>query len=163
MDVVPVCSWCVIVDADRAVGAHVKLWVCVWIYTYVTVWGGEHDCLGTVIDDQWCQHSSQPIMWFSHSFSSSSRSSTKLIIYLRDCHICQYLSQASLVLNTIGFFTIIWKFARGKKFVGACQILHFLKFSTYWTLVDSVLQSFSYFKDEIGLTRFCKTIICHPY
>ena len=107
MDVVPVCSWCVTVDADRAVGVHVKLWVCVWIYTYVTVWGGEHDCLGTAIDDQWCQHSSQPIMWFSHSFSSSSRSSTKLGIYLRDCHICQYLNQASLVLNTIHFLTII--------------------------------------------------------
>ena len=107
MDVVPVCSWYVTVDADGAVGVHVKLWVCIWIYTYVTVWGGEHDCLGTAIDDQWCQHSSQPIMWFSHSFSSSSRSSTKLRIYLRDCHFCQYLSQASLVLNTIGFFTII--------------------------------------------------------
>ena len=101
MDVVPVCSWCVTVDEDRAVGVYVKLWVCIWIYTYVTVWGGEHDCLGTAIDDQWCQHSSQPIMWFSHSFSSSSRSSTKLRIYLRDCHICQYLSQASLVLNRI--------------------------------------------------------------
>ena len=98
-------------DADRAVGLHVKLWVCIWIYTYVAVWGV--------------------------SFSSSSRSSTKLRIYLRDCHICQYLSQASLKLNTIRFFTIIWKFARGKKFVGACQILHFLKFSTYWTLVAS--------------------------
>ena len=40
VDVVPVCSWCVTVDVDRAVGVHVKLWVCIWIYTYVTVWGG---------------------------------------------------------------------------------------------------------------------------
>ena len=121
---------------------RIELWVCMWnfgcAYGYIPMWlcgGGEHDCLGTAIDDQWCQHSSQPIMWFSHSFSSSSCSSTKLRIYLRDCHICQCLSQASLVLNTIGFFTIIWKFARGKKFVRACQILHILRFSTFWRVV----------------------------
>ena len=27
VDVVPVCSWYVTVDADGAVGVHVKLWV----------------------------------------------------------------------------------------------------------------------------------------
>ena len=43
----------------------------------------------------------------SLSFSSSFRSSTKLRILLRQCRICQKLSQASLVINTIRFFTII--------------------------------------------------------
>ena len=108
---------------------YIPMWLCVCVC--VCVEGGEHDCLGTALDDQWCQHSSQPIMWFSHSFSSSSRSSAKLRIWLRDCHIYQYLNQASLVLNTIQIFTIIWKFARGKKFVSVsnsplCEILHIL-------------------------------------
>ena len=43
----------------------------------------------------------------SLSFSSSFRSSTKLRILLRQCRICQKLSQASLIINTIRFFTII--------------------------------------------------------
>ena len=43
----------------------------------------------------------------SLSFSSSFRSSTKLRILLRQCRIFQKLSQASLVINTIRFFTII--------------------------------------------------------
>ena len=47
VDVVPVCSWCVTVDADRAVGVHVKLWVCIWIYTYVAV------CVGGVSMTAW--------------------------------------------------------------------------------------------------------------
>ena len=37
VDMAPVCSWCMTADAGRAVGVHVELWVCIWIYTYVAV------------------------------------------------------------------------------------------------------------------------------
>ena len=85
------------IRADRAVGVYMDMRVAVGRWTW----------LGMAMDDRNDANIAVIPICDSLSFSSSFRSSTKLRILLRQCRIFQKLSQASLVINTIRFFTII--------------------------------------------------------